>query len=366
MDHGKSLLKDCYPWELTAALYFARYVRNAEANRWSLCMNFFYGITAGKLIPKSYITLLMHSITVRNPALFRCLLVGITKKHYCTDTELRKLQWIYERVDKYPVQDIRSIYQGLLDLKKEFVLVELKEEDLCLAVVTHPVIFGKLNLGNFIFQLSLARLCRDGPNIRCIARTPNPPWYDESITHPHVRFDKLCTGRYEQRVDDLISAGYIYEYFQMLHRILLTYNAKSPYARLDIWNGYRCVECGNIGRHESQCYKCDRHICKDCLIYCEYCGCIYCQECGAKQVQCGECRILLCDRKGCRYICDECDKVYCKSCYATHKEVHHQTQIQDPKITLGVFSGQRLLSSEGITYSSTSTYNTDYGIGRLL
>lgn len=116
------------------------------------------------------------------------------------------------------------------------------------------------------------------------------------VTHPHVSAGRLCQGDAKAPIRLALRQGRLTDVFHLLHAVLTTYNAGSPFVKLEEWDGACCSDC-------------DCSVDPDDASYCEGCGNDYCDECSTC---CPHCDVTRC--MGCLIGCADCGEGYCISC----------------------------------------------------
>ena len=113
-------------------------------------------------------------------------------------------------------------------------------------VTTEEITLENVCLGAFCIQLHFERLARrrDASAFAIIAEDPNPPSGDSACTHPHVRDEALCAGDAAAPISHALADGRVGDAFQLINRVLHTYNSGSPYVSLSDWESRTCTDCG--------------------------------------------------------------------------------------------------------------------------
>lgn len=204
-----------------------------------------------------------------------------------------------------------------------------------LSLTTGPIILDGLNLGQFQIRLNLKDFGQStaGRAYRIIAKQPNPAAGNDHVTHPHVSSESLCEGDACTPIRNALIQGRLADFFNIVRGVLTTYNADSPYVRLDEWDGQPCYDCGSLISNgdafyceycerdycEScygNCRVCDASLCYCCQSRCESCGGMYCPECEAVCLEChtAQCKTCMPKCPGCqRLVCDDCSQA-CDAC----------------------------------------------------
>jgi hypothetical protein len=112
------------------------------------------------------------------------------------------------------------------------------------------------------------------------------------IPHPHVNRKYLCFGDYKTAFNSCIQKKLISEAFDIVYGILKTYNAASPYMKIETFIEHTCPICKAIrkGYTGNTCTQCGDSVCGSCSYYdrnlgygCKNCVGI-CKECGRKYI----------------------------------------------------------------------------------
>lgn len=191
----------------------------------------------------------------------------------------------------------RDIYEDLLALDDEFAgKIVFARRRCLLSVDTEPVELEGRHLGAFRITLDWSAMSDSRP-YTVVALDPRPAACDPETTHPHVQGKHLCEGDGSGAVRAALRGGRLLDFFQIVDRILHSYNPESPYVSLDRWDGVVCQDCDAAldGEQDNDgCTACGRDLC---------CECAY---------HCGECRVSLCS--GCATACQLCDDPLCADC----------------------------------------------------
>ncbi len=129
--------------------------------------------------------------------------------------------------------------------------------------------------------------------------------------HPHVRGETLCEGEGMRSIASALRSGRLLDFFEIVRRILQTYNAGSAYVQLARWHGRECRDCGDVVTEDesTSCERCGRDLCLACSVTCGACRGDCCGDCRG---ECAACDEPLCDR--CAVWCDDCDGRFCPDC----------------------------------------------------
>lgn len=142
----------------------------------------------------------------------------------------------------------------------------------------------------------------------------------DEITHPHVNDGELCAGDAAVPIERALSEGRISDAFILIRSVLTNYNSRSPYVRLDAWDGFTCSDCGeSMNREESSfCHRCERDLCETCSSYCRSCDETRCGSCLTACSNCGDYCCSSCLEEiatgeslcgNCRSVCSNCPAV---------------------------------------------------------
>jgi hypothetical protein len=208
------------------------------------------------------------------------------------------------------IQRTREIFRDLVALSDEFEGVSIDGPDHMVAITTEAIVLEDVNLGPFEIRLHWDRI-GDRRTYRVIALNPNPAGESSDTTHPHVKGEQLCEGDGRPAIENALRSGRLLDFFQLVSRILETYNAGSAYVALSEWNGSRCSDCGDVVSDEER-YTCDRcgdSLCHDCLDSCARCESFCCHGCTNYCRQCDE---SICS--ACQEACQHCARSLCHSC----------------------------------------------------
>lgn len=208
------------------------------------------------------------------------------------------------------IQRTREIFRDLVALQDEFERVSINGPDRTVAVTTEAIVLEDINLGPFEIRLHWDRI-GDRRAYRVIALEPNPAGESSDTSHPHVKGEQLCEGDGRQAIECALRSGRLLDFFQLVSRILETYNAGSAYVALSEWNGGPCSDCGDVVSDEER-YTCDRcgdSLCHNCLCSCLRCEAFCCHDCTN---YCRQCEESICS--SCQETCRHCARTLCRSC----------------------------------------------------
>ena len=208
------------------------------------------------------------------------------------------------------VTSVRDIFGDLTALSDEFEDVSLDLPAQTLSVTTSPIVLEDIDLGSFTIRLSWPQIGLHHP-YSVVATTPNPSRTSEETTHPHVRNEVLCEGDGQVPIDKALRAGRLLDFFQIVNRILNSYNPGSAYVALPDWDGVTCSDCGQSVDPDdvTECERCGSSLCQTCPSSCAKCDVFCCDECATNCRGCGE---AVCDR--CTAECADCSRFFCTEC----------------------------------------------------
>ena len=212
-----------------------------------------------------------------------------------------------------PVPDPRHFLQELEQLETEFGEIEFDTEHNHLSVTTEPITLEGIPLGRFELRLELNRT--EGVDVseqlRIMALEPNPAASNESVTHPHVRDERLCAGDASAAMNSALASGRLCDLFLLARSVLENYNSESPFVPLSKWDGFACNDCGVTMTEEESCWcsGCQADFCEECSSFCRTCDSTHCLGCLGR---CSCCDDLCCER--CLSRCLSCNEACCPSC----------------------------------------------------
>ena len=135
-----------------------------------------------------------------------------------------------------PPQTVREIFGDLVALSDEFEGVTIDASNQTLSVTTEPIVLEEIDLGPFEIRLHWDRIGERRP-YEVVALEPNPAGESSDTTHPHVKGEQLCEGDGRAVDRPSPSSRTLVDFFQIVSRILDTYNSGSAYVSLSDWNG---------------------------------------------------------------------------------------------------------------------------------
>lgn len=222
-------------------------------------------------------------------------------------SDLRALRQSLQLCRRAKLPQLADLYAELVAAHDEFDGVAV--DDFEIYVTTEPITLEGVYLGPFEIRLNLARLGEQEP-YRIVAVDPHPAQSSSETTHPHVHCEKLCLGDGKAPVAAALAEGRLYDLFQLLRQILLTYGAGLAYVPLENWHGTPCGECDDTVDEDDVylCRSCETSLCSDCVRVCE-CGAAHCHDCATR---CSSCDDITCPR--CLSACEMCESEFCQHC----------------------------------------------------
>lgn len=206
---------------------------------------------------------------------------------------------------------IRDVLAELRQIHDEFGGYTYRPRDATLAVRTEDITLEGVALGPFEIRLDLSLLSKSVTHrpYSVTALDPRPAAAEEDVTHPHVRDELLCEGNASAPITAALLSGRLCDFFVLVRSVLSTYNASSPYIRLDEWSGVACHDCGEIDAEATHCRSCEYEYCGQCSSYCDTC-----EEpaCGSCVETCPACRGRVCP--SCSDNCGTCHHAFCTDC----------------------------------------------------
>ena len=179
-----------------------------------------------------------------------------------------------------------DILSEIRSLDGEFDEVEIDAQERRISVTTGDIVLEDTALGAFSIQLHFDRLAtrRDASAFMIVALEANPACSDSSCTHPHVQDKCLCAGDATTPISHALADGRIGDAFQLINRVLHTYNGASAYVALSDWDGHECPDCGRTTSSEGlyYCSHCDRDYCDECMRSCDHCEESVCLGCATR------------------------------------------------------------------------------------
>lgn len=240
---------------------------------------------------------------------------------------------------------LRDIVSELTQLTDEFGKWDYQGREGTLSVTTEPIELEGTYLGAFEIRLDLSTIAelRRHPPYAIVALDPHPASCNDAITHPHVREEVLCEGEAGAAIRAALQKGRICDFFLLVRSVLTTYNADSPYVRLDDWDGRPCNDCGCVVGDDDMycCESCEEDFCSECISCCSYCSSSLCQGC---LETCPSCEARVCS--DCRKSCASCGTACCRSCLedglccSCHEEQEETNNETEQSANTGVEVGQ--------------------------
>ena len=222
-------------------------------------------------------------------------------------SDLRALRQGLQLRRRTKLPQLADLYAELVAAHDEFDGVAVDDSEIY--VTTDPITLEGVYLGSFEIRLNLARLDEQEP-YRIVAVEPHPAQSSSETTHPHVHCEKLCLGDGKAPVAAALAEGRLYDLFQLLRQILLTYGPDSAYTSLESWHGTPCGECDDTVDEDELylCRGCETSLCGDCARVCD-CGASHCHDCATS---CYACEETTCSR--CLSACEVCESEFCPHC----------------------------------------------------
>src|SRR6185437_7566953 len=195
---------------------------------------------------------------------------------------------------------LKDIFEEIRHLDDDFDVVEIDKKAKEIAVTTDEVTLEEVRLGAFRIRMPFNQLVRrrDASAFLIVAEDPNAAAGDSSCIHPHVRDESLCAGDATLPISNALAQGRIGDAFQLVSRVLHTYNSGSAYVSLDDWNGQSCSDCGHTTSSDRLyfCESCQGDFCDDCMRSCERCEQSVCLGCSEENDNgdrlCPKCKLL--------------------------------------------------------------------------
>lgn len=215
----------------------------------------------------------------------------------------------------------------LVALTRDFDDVEHLPGPNLLCAVTPLIDLEGVALGRFRIELELGRLPQTNC-LRVVALDPHPAESDSSVTHPHVRDQRLCAGDGDAPLRQALAQRRLYDAYVLVRQILQSYGPDSAYVALDRWHGSRCEDCGaSLPADESTyCQACETLVCFDCSSSCERCDRGFCGGCLSDCPSCGH---TTCHN--CQEACAACRREVCLDCrHPQDCELCHEFSPEEP------------------------------------
>jgi hypothetical protein len=210
----------------------------------------------------------------------------------------------------YRIVAPNQIVADLTALEGEFESARIDLKEGTITVETEPIELDNLWLGPFDICLWWERLgVRRAYEV--IAKDPQRPAKDDSVTHPHVQDRQLCEGDATLPIKAALAEGRLFDFFLLVRQTLQTYNSSSPYVQISEWAGIHCQDCGWTMEEEDarSCDRCDGNTCSECSTYCRNCDRYVCHGCAG---ECAQCERTFCE--ACLTLDDQTQRLLCKTC----------------------------------------------------
>jgi hypothetical protein len=237
-----------------------------------------------------------------------------------------------------------AIFNELSALPDEFDTFVIDLANQTLSVTTESVALEDIDLGPFEIRLHWTRIGER----RCyevIALQPNRAGESSDVTHPHVKNKQLCEGLGQLAIERALYSGRLTDFFQIVTRILDTYNGASAYVAMSEWEGAPCGDCGHFMSEDDQSYcdRCESILCFDCLTPCAGCENRCCHSCTDR---CRFCDSRICP--ACQRPCGGCDRILCPNCLSENG-LCNECQEQEDESTLDEEEDSRIESETPVT-----------------
>jgi proteasome lid subunit RPN8/RPN11 len=199
----------------------------------------------------------------------------------------------------------RGLYAELLGLHEEFGEVRCNPRAGTVSVLTEPVVLDGVHLGPFRIELESDRGGVGGYTVAAV--DPNPAAGDEGVTHPHVQEGHLCAGDGSGPIRRALEDGRLCDFFQIVDRVLHTYNPGSAYVELADWDGESCAACDDCVRPDGRttCRASGMVVCLDCAVTCADCGHDFAPDPTDRCERCDESFCNECLSEGLCHACEE-------------------------------------------------------------
>ena len=130
-----------------------------------------------------------------------------------------------------------DIYRDLVALQQEDFKIEIDLKVRQLRVRTEPIELDSIPLGRFEICLEWQQLPDPFEAYRIVALDPNPAASDDTVTHPHLRDERLCEGDGRAGIRSALAEGRLYDFFVIVDRLLHTYARGQAFVELSQWSG---------------------------------------------------------------------------------------------------------------------------------
>jgi hypothetical protein len=244
----------------------------------------------------------------------------------CLERLQQALKQISSFRSKISPPTARAIFNELSALSDDFDTFAVDLASQTVSVNTESVVLEDIDLGPFEIRLYWSRIGQR----RCydvIALEP-PARESSDVTHPHVKNTQHCEGDGQIAIERALYSGRLTDFFQIVTRVLNTYNGGSAYVSLSEWEGAACDDCGQFMSEDDQssCDRCESILCFDCLTPCAECENRCCHACTDP---CRFCDSHICP--ACQRLCDGCDRLSCPNCLSENGLCNECQELEDAK-----------------------------------
>jgi hypothetical protein len=188
--------------------------------------------------------------------------------------------------------EVRDVYDELCALSAHYADVAVNLQETTISVTIDRVTWDEIDLGRFQLVWNWSRR-GEGGELTVIALEPKCCTARADVTHPHLLEETLCVGEAASALRLAVDTGRLFDYFEIVERVLRTYNPGGAYIALSEWYGTACTGCDETSDPEdlSRCEQCAEPFCACCQTKCSACGRVICHGCA---VNCTECEKPLC------------------------------------------------------------------------
>lgn len=234
------------------------------------------------------------------------------------------LQDLSEEPPDANVPSLRQLYDELLALHQEFPNYEIDLKQRTLTVETEDIELEGVPLGAFQIVLFWDHL-DEPPSYEVLARDATAS--SSKPVHPHVNERHLCEGDGKLSIRRALAEGRLCDFFQIVDRVLHTYNESSAYVSLSDWDGRRCDACGGSTSDDEVygCQRCGDWNCAGCSVRCAGCQEDCCSDC---LTTCPGCDDNFC--RNCLQPCSQCEGDYCDDCLTEGRCARCRASSQTP------------------------------------
>lgn len=206
----------------------------------------------------------------------------------------------------------RDLYDEFVALDSEFEMCSVNLREQTVSVETEPIVLDDVELGRFRIQLDWRQIRNVNSHPYAVeALTPCYPASSRQIPHPHITGTRLCEGDGTVPIQQALRSGRLTDFFQIVNRVLHTYNSHGPYVALDDWRSVECHACGQLVSTEGDyCRNCQESVCESCSTWCAHCEESRCDACIGR---CAGCDDGCCPN--CLTTCSECEEQVCPNCF---------------------------------------------------